>query len=75
MTQRTGKTGKTPAPPAWNSRGYLPPFQGGTIPPAITFRLWDSLPGELLERFPNELVCLAEEDQRAERRKKIKSLP
>jgi len=39
----------------WHSRDYLPHFEGGEIPQFITFRLKDSLPREVLERWRLEL--------------------
>jgi REP element-mobilizing transposase RayT len=39
----------------WHSRGYLPHFDGGEIPQFITFRLADSLPQELLNKWRREL--------------------
>jgi REP element-mobilizing transposase RayT len=42
-------------PDGWHSRGYLPHFDGGEIPQFITFRLADSMPQELLERWRQEL--------------------
>jgi REP element-mobilizing transposase RayT len=43
------------APAGWHSRGYLPHFDGGEIPQFITFRLADSMPQELLDRWRDEL--------------------
>ena len=40
----------------WHSRGYLPHFDGGEIAQTITFRLADSLPQVVLERWKRELV-------------------
>ena len=42
-------------PDGWHSRGYLPHFDGGEIPQFITFRLADSMPRSLLERWREEL--------------------
>jgi putative DNA methylase len=39
----------------WHSRDYLPHFEGGEIPQFITFRLTDSLPQTVLERWRSEL--------------------
>jgi REP element-mobilizing transposase RayT len=39
----------------WHSRGYLPHFEGGQTPQSVTFRLHDSLPQALLERWRTEL--------------------
>ena len=40
----------------WHSRGYLPHFDGGDIAQTITFRLADSLPQAVLERWKRELA-------------------
>jgi len=40
----------------WHSRGYLPHFDGGSIPQSITFRLFDSLPKTVLEEWSHELA-------------------
>ena len=42
-------------PRGWHSRGYLPHFDGGEIIQFITFRLADSLPSSVLERWSEEL--------------------
>ncbi|MBC8030469.1 MAG: transposase [Pyrinomonadaceae bacterium] len=42
-------------PDGWHSRGYLPHFDGGEIPQFITFRLADSMPQQLLQRWRAEL--------------------
>src|SRR5713101_3253299 len=39
----------------WHSRGYLPHFDGGSIPQGVTFRLFDSLPKTVLEQWSHEL--------------------
>ena len=39
----------------WRSRGYLPHFDKREVPQFITFRLADSLPQEVLERWRVEL--------------------
>ncbi|MDT3375705.1 transposase [Labrys neptuniae] len=38
----------------WHSRGYLPHWEAGENPQSITFRLADSLPVELLQRWTQE---------------------
>ena len=57
----------------WHSRGYLPHWEAGEIPQSITFRLHDSLPRELLERWRGELANLGETEQQLERRKRIEA--
>ncbi len=42
-------------PSGWHSRGYLPHFDGGEISQFITFRLADSMPQALLDRWRQEL--------------------
>jgi len=39
----------------WHSRGYLPHFEGGEVAQFVTFRLKDSLPGSVVERWRQEL--------------------
>jgi REP element-mobilizing transposase RayT len=39
------------SPKGWYSRGYLPHFEGGSLNQFVTFRLFDSLPQKVLERF------------------------
>jgi REP element-mobilizing transposase RayT len=59
--------------PFWHSRSYLPHFEGGSIPQEVTFRLTDSFPSELLQRWRNELACLPQRQAEAERRKRIEA--
>ena len=39
----------------WHSRGYLPHYEGGRIYQFVTFRLHDSLPQVVLERWRREI--------------------
>jgi len=55
----------------WHSRGYLPHFDGGEIPQFITFRLADSMPQELLDRWRKELSSEQEINVDAALRKRI----
>jgi putative DNA methylase len=55
----------------WHSRGYLPHWEAGEVAQAITFRLADSLPKELLARWASEFETLTESDRDRERRKQI----
>ncbi len=69
-------TGETPVllskhSPHWHSRGYLPHFEGGSIPQSITFRLNDSLPQHLLDTWREELSHLPESEATSERRTRI----
>ncbi|MDD3050577.1 MAG: transposase [Candidatus Cloacimonetes bacterium] len=42
----------------WHSRGYLPHFDAGNIYQFITFRLYDSVPKEVIQKWKDELgVC------------------
>jgi REP element-mobilizing transposase RayT len=43
-------------PRGWHSRGYLPHFDAGEIFQTITFRLHDSMPQNLLEKWRRELT-------------------
>ena len=40
----------------WHSRGYLPHFDAGEVFQSITFRLFDSMPHNVLERWKTELA-------------------
>ena len=52
-------------PVGWHSRGYLPHFDAGEVFQSITFRLCDSMPQTLLEKWKQELARESEsfEDQ------------
>jgi|GEM_PF-6441741 len=39
----------------WHSRGYLPHFDGGESTQFITFRLSDSVPQKLIDKWRSEL--------------------
>ncbi len=43
------------SPKGWYYRGYLPHFDGGEIPQFLTYRLADSLPQNVLEKWRIEL--------------------
>ncbi len=58
-------------PDGWHSRGYLPHFDGGEIPQFITFRLADSMPQALLDRWQQELGSEQNIDIDAALRKRI----
>ena len=55
-----------PGAVGWHSRGYLPHFDGGSIPQMVNFRLADSLPQKLLDQWRSELSALPEEKATAE---------
>jgi REP element-mobilizing transposase RayT len=44
----------------WYDRGYIPHFDGGEIPQFFTFRLFDSLPHTVLERWREETAAQGE---------------
>lgn len=58
----------------WHSRGYIPHWEAGEVPQSITFRLADSLPAVVLERWRNELAHLEESEATAKRRMRIESV-
>lgn len=45
----------------WYDRGYIPHFDGGQIPQFFTFRLFDSLPQSVLEKYREATVEKGEE--------------
>lgn len=47
----------------WYDRGYIPHFEGGELPQFLTFRLCDSMPQEVLERWRVETSALGQEGQ------------
>ena len=55
----------------WHSRGYLPHWEAGEVPQAISFRLADSLPKIVRDRWALDLAALPRTAQTAERRKRI----
>ena len=57
----------------WRSRGYIPHWEVGASPQALTFRLADSLPSAVLDRWQNELKYLPADGQHLERRKRIET--
>src|SRR6267142_1989844 len=44
----------------WHSRGYLPHFDAAEITQSVTFRLADSLPQAVLERWKSEITADSE---------------
>jgi REP element-mobilizing transposase RayT len=48
-------------PIGWHSRGYLPHFDAGEVFQSLTFRLHDSMPQHLVERWKLELAHDPEE--------------
>lgn len=75
-----GVAGKMPAVPGtlpgrWHSRGYLPHFDKPGLIQSLTYRLFDSVPADVIEKWRRELAWteyVAAEDPRAvELRKRI----
>jgi hypothetical protein len=60
-----------PDPKGWYSRDYLPHFDRPGLVQAITFRLHDSMPQALLEKWARELQLLPTTQHEAERQKRI----
>ncbi len=54
----------------WNSRGYLPHFDAAGVYQAITYRLADSLPQEVVERIEREIGDLPPDEHAEERRQR-----
>jgi REP element-mobilizing transposase RayT len=72
-----GSAGRRPALTSnrgWHHRGYLPHFDQGDCWQAITYRLADSLPVEVLTRLESELAVMPEDLQDSERRKRLEDL-
>jgi hypothetical protein len=56
-----------------HSRGYLPHFDGGEIPQAVTFRLADSLPRQRLQQWEIEFSRLPQDEASRELRKRVEA--
>jgi REP element-mobilizing transposase RayT len=65
------KSAPTEGGPGWYSRGYLPHFDIEAKTQTMTFRLFDSMPQEVLELWRQELVSLPRKEHDLERRKRI----
>ncbi|MGH2411597.1 MAG: hypothetical protein ACRDGS_14700, partial [Chloroflexota bacterium] len=57
----------------WRLRRYIPHFDGGEIAQAVTFRLADSLPQAILDRWRDELARLPEGEAATERSRRIEA--
>ena len=57
----------------WHSRGYLPHFNGGTITQFVTFRLCDSVPKGIIERWEKEIRLTEPAKHKLELRKRIEN--
>ncbi len=66
MTDYNFKPKKTPDDFGWHDRGYLPHFDAGPLPQFVTFRLADSMPRELLDKWRAEAKTDAEFRKRIE---------
>jgi putative DNA methylase len=60
-------------PGQWRTRGYLPHWEAGETAQMIGFRLADSLPAALLERWQIELDQMPDDEATRERRKRIET--
>ena len=49
----------------WHSRGYLPHFDAPGLIQGITYRLWDSLPAEVVEALQSDAKAIANPEKRA----------
>jgi len=57
----------------WHSRGYLPHFDGGQLAQFITFRLYDSLPREIVVRWKENLKLEQSSEAKSVMRRKIEA--
>ena len=48
----------------WNTRGYLPHYDGVAIPQFITFNLADALPAKVIERWQRQLATLDDKEKK-----------
>ncbi|MGE0132116.1 MAG: transposase [Blastocatellales bacterium] len=64
---------KNEQPVGWHSRGYLPHFDGGEIAQFVTFRLGDSAPTSVIERWKQELALEPEEIRDSLLRRRIET--
>src|SRR5436190_23542472 len=55
----------------WHSRGYLPHFDGRDVPQFITCRLFDSVPGVVIQRWIRELALPNSDCDRVALQKRI----
>ncbi len=75
-TRRAGTAGKDAGAPSereWYSRGYLPHRDKAELTQSITFRLADSLPGDRLKQWEDELASLPEDRRLIERAQRIQA--
>jgi len=70
----SARSSARPSPSPWRSRGYLPHFDAPQAIQAITFRLADSLPREVLARIDREIAAEPETRKATERRKHVDAL-
>src|SRR6266404_4478427 len=55
----------------WHSRGYLPHFDGPQITQFVTFRLYDSIPKIVFQRWREELKSISKTNSELRRRLKL----
>jgi REP element-mobilizing transposase RayT len=48
----------------WNTRGYLPHYDGAAIPQFITFNLADALPATVIDRWQRQLTTLDDKEKK-----------
>ena len=60
-------------PRGWHSRGYLPHFDGGGVAQSVTFRLFDSLPQAMTEKWKQELMREKAADMDSQLRRRIEA--
>lgn len=59
-------------PRGWHSRGYLPHFDGGEVATqSVTFRLADSVPAEVTEKWLDELAGAPRPERERELRRRL----
>jgi putative DNA methylase len=57
--------------PQWYSRGYIPHFDEEGLTQTLTFRLFDSMPQEVLDSWRDELRLVPAREANRERRERI----
>ena len=55
----------------WNTRGYLPHFDGAAIPQFITLKLVDAIPLKVIDRWQKELQHLNSKEEQALMQRRI----
>jgi putative DNA methylase len=57
----------------WNTRGYLPHFDGAAIPQFITLKLADAIPLKVVDRWKKKLANLASKEQQILMQRRIET--